>query len=188
MYVCGIIVTFTAAWLSDRFQQRGILCIIGFIVSGIGFIIMLSVQDVSGKFFSLFLMVSGTNICNAGLLSWFGATYAPLYKRAFAVGFIVMLGNCGGLVSSFIYRMFLHIINYTRANTYISAESTAPKFIPGHSYCLALAVTGLIVASTLRSTIKRENERRDKVGDKDIFMGMSELDIALLGDKHPHFR
>ncbi|EIM24103.1 MFS general substrate transporter [Wallemia mellicola CBS 633.66] len=171
VYVCGIIVTFTAAWLSDHFQQRGILCIIGFVVSGIGFIIILSVQAVSGKFFSLFLMVSGTNICNAGLLSWFGATYAPLYKRAFAVGFIVMLGNCGGLVSSFIYP-----------------ESTAPRFIPGHAYCLALALTGLIVASILRWTIKRENKRRDKVGDKDILMGMSDLDIALLGDKHPQFR
>lgn len=68
IYVCGILVTFIAAWLSDRFMQRGIFCITGFIISGIGFIIMLSVVNIGGKFFSLFLMVSGTNICNAGLL------------------------------------------------------------------------------------------------------------------------
>ena len=49
-------------------MQRGVFCIIGFVISGIGFIIILSVDNVGGELFSLFLMVSGTNICNAGLL------------------------------------------------------------------------------------------------------------------------
>ncbi|TIA88206.1 hypothetical protein E3P99_02748 [Wallemia hederae] len=172
IYVFGIIATFVAAWLSDHFMRRGVFCIIGFVISGIGFIIMLSVNNEGGKLFSLFLMVSGTNICNAGLLSWFGANYAPLYKRAFAVGLIVMLGNIGGLVSSFIYP-----------------ASDAPKFIPGHSYCLALAVVGCAMSAALRYAMKRENTRRDSLPDCDKALAeLTELEVALLGDKHPRFR
>lgn len=51
-----------------------------------------------------------------------------------------------------------HILTHTHA-----ADSTAPRFLPGHAYCLALCVIGATTSIAVRYLLKRENERRDKL-------------------------
>ncbi|TIA84049.1 hypothetical protein E3P98_00426 [Wallemia ichthyophaga] len=149
VYVFGIICAlFAAAW-SDKKRQRAVLVVAGLLITAIGFIIIMAIPPhvaVGARFFSLFLMVAGNNIVAAGLLPWYSATFGPSYKRAIASAFIVMCGNCGGLASSFIYP-----------------ESTAPRFLPGHGYCLALCIIGSTTACAVRYLLKRENERRDRL-------------------------
>ncbi|TIA93372.1 hypothetical protein E3P99_00216 [Wallemia hederae] len=208
VYVFGIICALAAAFWSDKIQQRGWFSAGGLVVAAVGFIIIMAIppQVAAGaRFFSLFLMVGGSNVVSAGLLPWYSGTFGPSYKRAIASAFIVMCGNCGGLASSFIYP-----------------DSTGPRFLPGHGYCLALCVIGIITSLGVRFLLQRENERRntlfgspeeyrrrlefrssiakqkeedndgiDVAFDQKAFLGlaeMSDLEIASLGDKHPLFR
>ncbi|EIM21215.1 MFS general substrate transporter, partial [Wallemia mellicola CBS 633.66] len=147
IYIFGMIAAFLAALWSDRKAERGYLCVSGLSISAIGFILIMAIppnKAVGARFFSLFLMIAGSNICAAGLLSWYGATFGPSYRRAIATAFIIMCGNSGGLASSFIYP-----------------ESTAPRFLPGHAYCLAFCIIGASISFILRYLLKRENDRRD---------------------------
>ncbi|TIB93662.1 hypothetical protein E3Q19_00860 [Wallemia mellicola] len=150
----------------------------------------------------ILIMAIPPNKAVAGLLSWYGATFGPSYRRAIATAFIIMCGNSGGLASSFIYP-----------------ESTAPRFLPGHAYCLAFCIIGASISFILRYLLKRENDRRDTLyGTPDVYhkrlayrqsitkpteqnndgivtefdekaylglQDLTDLEIACLGDKHP---
>lgn len=71
IYVFGMIAAFLAALWSDRKTERGYLCVTGLSISAIGFILIMAIppnKAVGARFFSLFLMIAGSNICAAGLL------------------------------------------------------------------------------------------------------------------------
>lgn len=71
VYVFGIIIAIFTALLSDRYCRRSEPVVIGFIMSSIGFIIIIAIPPnvaVGARYFSLFLMVGGQSTTAAGLL------------------------------------------------------------------------------------------------------------------------
>ncbi|KAF9512561.1 hypothetical protein BS47DRAFT_1345338 [Hydnum rufescens UP504] len=191
-YVFGFITTILVAIASDRLVQRGIFIIGGMLAVIVGYTILIANVSTGVKYFALFLCVGGVSPCVATSTTLIGNNYGPVYTRAAAMGFFFSVGNCAGIISSNVYP-----------------NSTAPRFIRGHSIAIAFSFMTIICISILMASNWRENVRRDKVygavapDGSDAhprkvltpeqkatwgLEGLSELEIIELGDRHPGFR
>lgn len=80
-------------------------------------------------------------------------------------------GNLNGIVSSNIYR-----------------GEDKPKFYPGHGTVLAYLVLFLFGGSIVQYILlRRENAKRRRGERNHWIQGLSQYEIALLGDKRPDF-
>ncbi|CAI4217804.1 unnamed protein product [Parascedosporium putredinis] len=91
--------------------------------------------------------------------------------RSSAIGFNVMMGNIGGLASTW---------------SYISWDG--PDYHIGNGLNLAAASAILIIATLAWLWMKRDNKRRDGRNAEEELAGMSPAEIADLDWKHPGFR
>ncbi|KAF9506094.1 hypothetical protein BS47DRAFT_1353318 [Hydnum rufescens UP504] len=190
-YVFAFITTLSVAIASDRLVQRGIFIIGGMLTVIVGYAILIANVSTGVKYFALFLCVGGASPCVATATTLIG-NYGPVYTRAAAMGFFFSVGNCAAIISSNIYP-----------------NSTAPRFIRGHSIAVAFSFMTIICVSILMASNWRENARRDRVygvvapdgsdahprkvltPEQKVtwgLEGLSELEIIELGDRHPGFR
>ncbi len=203
-YAFAFITTMTTAYFSDRFARRTIFIIFWLIITIIGFIILIVVQDVHVKYFAVFLTAGCISPCVATCITFISCNISPHTKRATALAFMLSVGNSGGAISGQIYR-----------------SQDAPRYIFGHAINLGFCVMGLITAGILFIALRLENRRRDRLyGPVDInnkeedltttttkkqivdvlglcseedrrkwgYENMSEQEIRDLGDRHAAWR
>ncbi|KAK0708539.1 major facilitator superfamily domain-containing protein [Lasiosphaeris hirsuta] len=92
-------------------------------------------------------------------------------SRASAIGLNVMMGNIGGMVS-----------------TWSFLPSDAPNYLIGNRLNLATAGTTLCVASAIFFWMRYDNKKRDLRNPEEELAGMSQQDIQDLEYKHPSWR
>lgn len=190
-YVLGFITTLAAAVISDRLLVRSIPIVVTMGVVAIGYIILLCPVSVGVRFFALFLCVAGSSPAIALAISFIGANYGPVYKRATAMGLFFCFGNSAGLISSNVYP-----------------KTDSPRYIKGHSINLAFSALAILCAVVLAVANRRINSQRNaihyaspdgkdvdvrKAGDEEEKKkwGLEHLtaqEIIELGDNHPGFR
>ncbi|CAF0905850.1 unnamed protein product [Adineta steineri] len=204
-YIFAFIATMTTAYFSDRYTRRAIFIIFWFTIAIIGFIILIVVQNLSIKYFAVFLAIGGISSCNPIFITFLSCNISPHTKRATALAFMLSVGNSGGTISGQIYR-----------------SQDGPRFILGHGINLGFCVLGLISVIILFISFRLENRRRDRLygvlsrGDStlsvttkelnkevvDVYDGcgseedrrkwgyahLSEEEIRDLGDKHAAWR
>ncbi|CAF1072199.1 unnamed protein product [Adineta steineri] len=204
-YAFACITTMATAYFSDRYARRAIFIMFWLIVVIICFIILIVVQNLSVKYFAVFLAIGGISPCNSICLTFLSCNISPHTKRATALAFMSSVGNFGGIISGQIYR-----------------SQDGPRFILGHGINLGFCVLGLIAVIILFISLRLENHRRDRLYGVvsssnrkasvvtketnkevvDIYYGcgseedrrkwgyehMSEEEIRDLGDKHTAWR
>jgi MFS family permease len=203
-YAFAFLTTMTTAYISDRYARRAIFILFWLIISIIGFIILITVQDLNVKYFAVFLTTGGISPCVATCITFISGNISPPTKRATALAFMLSVGNSGGAISGQIYR-----------------SKDAPRYILGHGINLGFCVLGLITAIILFISLGLENRRRDRLygfvstvnrkaslvrtnSNKEIvdvcgigseedrrkwgYENMSEEEIRDLGDKHATWR
>ncbi|CAF1075727.1 unnamed protein product [Adineta ricciae] len=199
-YALAFITTMTTAYFSDKYAKRTIFMIFWVLISMIGFIILICVENTNVKYFAIFLTMGGNSPCVATCITFISGNISPQTKRATALAFMLSVGNSGGIISGQIYR-----------------SEDAPRFILGHAVNLGFCTMGFIATCILFISLRYENRRRDalygSVDDLkpvetktstepvDIFglgtaedrkkwgyENMSEQEIRDLGDKHAAWR
>jgi MFS family permease len=203
-YAFAFLTTMTTAYISDRYARRAIFILFWLIISIIGFIILIFVQDLNVKYFAVFLTTGGISPCVATCITFISGNISPPTKRATALAFMLSVGNSGGAISGQIYR-----------------SKDAPRYILGHAINLGFCVLGLITVIILFISLGLENRRRDRLygfvstvsrkaslvrtnSNKEIvdvcgigseedrrkwgYENMSEEEIRDLGDKHATWR
>lgn len=129
-YVAAAIVTLTVGYLSDKWQKRAPLVVVCSIVSGLGYALLLANVTSGVNYFALFLAAMGVYPLVPIIVAWGSNNCGGSLKKGVATAIVVSIGNLGGIVSSFIYP---------------SADK--PRYIKGHSVCLAYcAITALCAA------------------------------------------
>jgi hypothetical protein len=63
-----------------------------------------------------------------------------------------------------------------------------PRFIKGHAITMAMVAFAIACYSVLWFALGRINTRRDKGEEEHLIAGMSDEDVAELGDDSPRFR
>ncbi|SPO06785.1 related to permease of the major facilitator superfamily [Cephalotrichum gorgonifer] len=103
--------------------------------------------------------------------TWTLSNLAGSTKRAMGVAFMIALGNCGGIIGSFIF---------------LADES--PRYQTGWGTSLSFVCLGIASATTLEVGYTLINKKRDKVSREEIEATFSADALEDMGDRSPLFR
>lgn len=172
-YVVGAFFTVLFPFLSWRFDRRNIFLLIGAPLIMVGYIMFLATteHDPHVRYGATFLIASGAfafgALCNAQV----SANVVSDTARAAAIGTNVMMGNIGGLISTWSFLPF-----------------DAPNYHIGNGLNLATSSTILVLMTALIFWMKMDNKKRDQVDVDAKLAGLSEKQVEDLDWKHPGFR
>jgi MFS family permease len=168
-YASAFTFTMIVAYLADHYHHRYSWCVLGTIVSMIGYIIIMAVPErLPGVlYFATFLMITGAYITQPLILTWSQNNQAGHYKRAVSSAWTVSFGNISGIIASTIY--------------------TTPPFTRPYGAGLALMFCCFLFSTGYYFGLKRENKKRDR-GERDYRLQYSREKLMNIGDDHPSFR
>ncbi|GAD98611.1 high-affinity nicotinic acid transporter [Paecilomyces variotii No. 5] len=169
-YTVGAISYIVAAYLSDRWQQRGIFVASFGVVSIIGYALLISPVASGVRYFACFVVAVGLYVVVGLPLAWLPAN-APRYgMRTAATGMQLTIGTSSGIMSPFIYP-----------------TSEGPRYIKGHTITMAMVAYSSVVFIGLSLWFRYANRRRAEGKDNHCTQGLSEDENNELGHESPNF-
>ncbi|KAI7268661.1 MFS general substrate transporter [Hortaea werneckii] len=171
VFALGAIVYIISCWASDRLQVRGPFTMGAFVVSIVGYAMLISNGDVAVKFAGTFIVACGC-YTSVGLgFAWLASNNPRYGKRAYASGMQITIGNSAGVAAPFLF-----------------ADSTEPRFIPGYSASIATLAVGMCIHAALSFWFHKQNKNR-AAGKEDWKMeGKTPEEVADMGDLNPLYR
>jgi len=170
-YVVGAFFTVLFPFLSWRLDRRMLLFITSAPLMMCGYIMFLATTNPQVRYGATFLIASGAfafgPLCNAQV----AANVVSDTARSAAIGANVMLGNIGGLIS-----------------TWSFLPSDGPNYHIGNGLNLGTSTTTLILAILLLLWMIANNKQRDKKDIDAELAGLSQKQIQDLDWRHPAFR
>ncbi|GMK56081.1 hypothetical protein CspeluHIS016_0211370 [Cutaneotrichosporon spelunceum] len=142
-YVVAAVVTLSAGWISDRIKKRGIIVIVCSAIGALGYGLLLAHVNHAVDYFALFLAASGMYPLIPVIVAWGANNCGGSLKKGVATAIIVSIGNCGGIVSSFIYP-----------------SRDAPRFKTGHTVCLIYCLICILTAVIMWIYCVQANKKR----------------------------
>ncbi|KAF4249795.1 hypothetical protein LV164_008443 [Aspergillus fumigatus] len=170
-YVVGAFFTVLFPFLSWRFDRRMVFFVIGPPLMMAGYIMFLASTDAMVRYGATFLIASGAfafgALCNANASNNVVSDTA----RSSAIGTTVMMGNIGGLISTWSFLPF-----------------DAPNYHIGNGLNLATSSMTMLLGALLWGWMRWDNKRREKVDVDQALAGLSLLQIQDLDWRNPAFR
>lgn len=168
VYFFGFGVYLSNARISDKTPQRG-LSIIGPTVCLIfGYCLLIAVYNAALSFTGTFCVAVGAYTAVSMPMSWLTVNNPRYGKRAIGSGIQLTIGNASGVAAPFFFS-----IQY------------APIFFPGSGGSIGMLGSSLATWVILHMYFESQNRKR-LAGEKDhLIGGMSDEEIAELGDKSP---
>ncbi|KAL2432200.1 putative transporter [Exophiala dermatitidis] len=170
-YVVGAFFTVLFPFLSWRFDRRNIFFIMSTPLMMIGYIMFLASTSPHVRYGATFLIGAGAfsygALCNAQV----SANVVSDTARSAAIGLNVMLGNVGGLISTWSFLPF-----------------DGPDYHIGNGLNLATSSTILVCSILLHIWMLRDNSVREKKDVDAELDGLSMRQVQDLDWKHPAFR
>ncbi|KAL1601694.1 hypothetical protein SLS60_006609 [Paraconiothyrium brasiliense] len=169
-YAVGAITYLAVAKLSDYQQRRGVYAVALGIVAIVGYAMLMSDSRAAVHYAGCFLVAMGLYV-NVGLpLAWLPTNNPRYGKRTLATGLQLSIGNCAGIMSSFLYP-----------------AKEGPRFIRGHAVTLSMVAFASIVYAFMWFYFSHVNARRSRGEEDHKIQGMSDDEIKELGDDSPRF-
>ncbi|KAK7060299.1 hypothetical protein VNI00_001064 [Paramarasmius palmivorus] len=170
-YIVGGFFTVFFPLLSWRFDRRNIFFILAAPLLMVGYTMFLASRDPQVRYGATFLIASGAFIfgplCNAQV----SANVVSDTARSSAIGMNVMMGNIGGLISTWSFLPF-----------------DGPDYHIGNGLNLATSSTTLLIAIGLMFWMWADNRRRTNRDVDTELAGLDPKQIEDLDWKHPAFR
>ncbi|KAL7284829.1 hypothetical protein ACG7TL_002142 [Trametes sanguinea] len=173
-YAIATATVVTCSFYSDRLQMRSPFIFAGLLSALIGFSINISDASIGAKYFGMFLVVIGSNLCSPMVISWQSNNVVGHYKRGIGIAMQVMYGNVAGIIVSNVFRV-----------------EDAPRYLRGHLAELVLIGVGLVVVPTAALAYAHLNRRRDAAErestEKEISAEYTVEELRRLADRAPTF-
>jgi dipeptide/tripeptide permease len=106
-----------------------------------------------------------------GVNAWNVANCPNPAKRAISIGFLVCVGNIGGLIGSYIYR-----------------ENEAPRYESGYGTSFGFASAGIVAAIILEVSLKRLNQKKALIDEDEVRQRYTDQQLDDMGEKSPLFK
>lgn len=106
-----------------------------------------------------------------GVNAWNVSNTPDPTRRAISIGYLICMGNVGGLIGSFIYR-----------------EDEAPRYVTGYGNSFAFASAGIVACFLLEFILFRVNRQREGMSEVDVRERYSDEELRAMGEKSPLFR
>jgi MFS family permease len=108
-YALGAITYLVAAWISDRYQKRGIPTAALALVSVIGYAMLMSDSSNGVHYAGCFLVAMGLYVAVGIPLAWLPSNNPRYGKRTTATGLQLTIGNCSGIMAPFVsFESYIH--------------------------------------------------------------------------------
>ena len=187
-YALGAITYLAVAKLSDHQQRRGVYAVALGVVAIIGYAMLMSDSSAAVHYAGCFLVAMGLYV-NVGLpLAWLPTNNPRYGKRTIATGLQLSIGNCAGIMSSFVSTEHLGKGNHEFSNVdQLYPAKEGPRFIRGHAVTLSMVAFASVVYALMWFYFSRVNARRARGDEDHKIQGMSEQEIKELGDDSPRF-
>lgn len=173
-YLFTACIVLLAAWISDRFKQRGAFITGLASVSAAGFLILALCEVTGVKYFAVFLAAGGIFPCIALTLSWLTNNQGTESKRGIGIVITMTVGQCGPVLG-----------------TRIFPESDAPYYKKGFFISFGMSLLVAICSICLRVYLMFENKKLDekygKVQDQELNILSSDQTLPD-GSINPNFR
>ncbi|GAA5836738.1 hypothetical protein JCM11251_002713 [Rhodosporidiobolus azoricus] len=170
-YVVGAATTLATGYLSFKTKKRGLYMLISAPFVVLGYAMYLGTMDPQVRYAAAFMVAIGAFSFGALCNTWAAANQSSDTSRAAAIGSCVFLGNCGGLISTWMYL-----------------PKDGPRYYPGNATNLATSTLMFFLAGGLWFYQVKENRAKENGRDDHILEGKTEDEIAQLGQKDPRFR
>ncbi|KAJ6184196.1 hypothetical protein N7519_005497 [Penicillium mononematosum] len=175
-YFAGAISAYVFSVIADKLRWRMPIIISGQICVIVAFCILFSLADdikdnIPACYFAVVLACIGLYPIIPGTNAWTSNNLAGARKQAMGIAFMISIGNCGGLVGSFIYL-----------------EREAPKYPTGFGSSFAFAVAGVVASAALEVRFWYVNKRNAKTSRDEIHEKYTDEELQLMGDRSPLFR
>jgi MFS family permease len=170
-YIVGAFITVLFPFLSTKFDRRTVFLIASAPLMMTGYVMFLASTSSSVRYGATFVIASGAfsfgALCNAQV----SANVVSDTARSSAIGMTVMMGNIGGLIS-----------------TWSFLPSDGPNYPIGNGLNLATSSCILLLSIGLLLWMNMDNKKR---AEKDVDAELQGLDMHQIQDldwKHPAFR
>lgn len=145
-YFISFLVTCGSSILADRIQQRGFVVMTLAGIGGLGYVLLTACKSVAGRYIGVFLAASGVFPAIANILPWVLNNQGSDTRRATGIVLLNVVGQCGPILG-----------------TRIFPDSEAPRFIKGQAICTAFMFFTVFLAFGLRTLLKYENRKLDRL-------------------------
>jgi len=169
--VLGTIMCMLFCYTSWKLDKRGIFLIICAPFSMVGYSMFLATSNPHVRYAATFLPVCGIFALGAFPNAHVSANVISDTSRSSAVAFNVMLGNIGGLVSTWAFLPF-----------------DGPEYRIGNGLNLAAQSAIFLIGVCMYFAIERSNKRRSGVNVERELAGKTLSEIQDLEWRHPGFR
>ncbi|KAK2778045.1 hypothetical protein FQN53_001959 [Emmonsiellopsis sp. PD_33] len=170
-YAVGAFFTVFFPFMSWRFDRRMVFFIMSAPLMIIGYIMFLATTDAQARYGATFLIASGAfsygSLCNAHA----AANVVSDTAKSSAIGTNVMMGNIGGLISTWSFLPF-----------------DSPDYHIGNGLNLATSVMTLLCSFGLLTWMKADNKKREQRNVEEELAGLNQKDMEDLDWRHPAFR
>ena len=166
------LVSLTTAYLSDRLQHRVSFAQFGYLLSFVGFVLLLKQEELpkGARYAALYFVEVGSYISLPLLWSVMANNVSGSYKRAIATGLQIGVGQFGGVITSLVFP-----------------SKEAPLYRKGFEICLSLLITAAVLMMGFVLGLWIENRKRNR-GERDYRLSLETKERENLGDDHPSFR
>lgn len=106
-----------------------------------------------------------------GVNAWNVSNTPHPSKRAVGIGYLICMGNVGGLIGSFIYK-----------------EEEAPQYVTGYGNSFAFAAAGVVGVLVLELVLFRLNKVKQSLSEDEIRERYTREELDGMEERSPLFR
>ncbi|KAI8232763.1 Major facilitator superfamily transporter [Colletotrichum sp. SAR 10_96] len=128
-------------------------------------------DNIALNYFAICLACFGMYPILPGVNAWNVANTPSPTKRAISIGFLVFVGNIGGLIGSYIYM-----------------DKEAPRYPTGYGTSFGFASAGIIAVITLEALLYRRNKKKELMSEDEVRQRHSDEELDRMGEKSPLFK
>ncbi|KAF5337619.1 hypothetical protein D9758_014928 [Tetrapyrgos nigripes] len=155
-FAVAFVVAMISAYISDRFQCRGITTIVTSILCVIGFAMFLGSHDTHVQYGSLFFSIPGTYALAPIISSWASNNAAPQTRRATSIAISFIFTNSGGILATWLMGSLSLPPRYTKATITLLVFSVMCAVFGG------INLTYLSRQNKAKKLKRQELERKDR--------------------------
>ncbi|KAE8383855.1 major facilitator superfamily domain-containing protein [Aspergillus bertholletiae] len=175
-YAVGAFSAYVFSIFADRYTWRMPFIIIPQLSQVAAFSILFTkASEISGNialcYFGVCLACFGMYPILPGVNAWNVSNLPNPTKRAIGIGYLVCMGNAGGIIGSFIYQ-----------------EKEAPRYPTGYGNSLAFASAGFLACIVLELCLFRLNKQKARLSEVEIRERYTDGELDEMGEKSPLFQ
>ncbi|RHZ61801.1 putative MFS transporter [Aspergillus thermomutatus] len=128
-------------------------------------------ENVALCYFGVCLACFGMYPILPGVNAWNVSNIPNPTKRAIGIGYLICMGNVGGIIGSFIYQ-----------------EKEAPRYPTGYGNSFAFASAGIMACFVLEFCLYRLNQEKARMSPAAVHERYTDEELRDMGEKSPLFR